>query len=125
MLIRLPLAFVVGLVINMIAMAMTVYDGALSLIFQPIVGTIFTVVALAVLSIRGAPLLYKPVWQRWQHFWWISVLLFGLGLMSLAASWHPSLRVQMWDAQTSGVVDSFQPALGVGGWLAVMFSIVY
>jgi len=125
MLVRLPLAFVAGLTIYMVAMVMTVYDGLLSMVFQPIVGTMFTAVALGVLTALGTPLLLQPVWQRWRRVWWISIVLLALGLASLVVSWHPSLRVEMSDPEIGGMRESFQPTLAVGGWLAVMFSLAF
>ena len=125
MLLRLPLAFIAGLTIYMIAMAMTVYDGLLSLIFQPIVGSILTAIALAGVIVLGAPLLLESVWQRWRRVWWISVVLFAFGIASFLASWHPSLRGEERDPETGEMTETFQPAMAIGGWFAVMFSLAY
>jgi hypothetical protein len=125
MAIRLPLAFVLGLVIYMIAMAMTVYDGALSLIFQPIVGSILTGLALFALCVFGSPLLIGGVWKRWQRVGWLVLLLSVAGIACFVASWHPSLRVQVLDPETNMMVDSFHPVLSIGGWLLAMFGLLF
>jgi hypothetical protein len=125
MAIRFPLAFVVGLVIYMIAMAMTVYDGALSLIFQPIVGSILTLVALLALCIVGSPLLITAVWKQWRRAGWFALLLSVVGVLSFIASWHPSLRVKVLDRETNTMAESFQPFLAIGGWLVAMFGLLF
>jgi len=125
MLIRLPLAFVAGLAIYMVSMMMTTYDGILSLILQPIMGGILTAIALVGVSVLASPLLFPAVWQRWRRVWWISLVMLVLGLASLVASWHPSLRIEVADPETGGTRESFQPAMAIGGWLAVMFSLAY
>jgi hypothetical protein len=93
--IRLPLAFILGLVIYMIAMAMTTYDGVVSLILQPIVGSILTGLALIVLLVVGSPLLIGAVWKHWRRAGWFVLGLTVVGIACLIASWHPSLRVQV------------------------------
>jgi hypothetical protein len=124
MAIRLPLAFVLGLVIYMIAMAMTTYDGVLSLIFQPIVGSILTALALFVLLVAGSPLLIGAVWKHWRRAGWLVLGLTVIGIACLIASWHPSLRIQVLDPDTGGMVDSFHP-VAVVGWLAAMFGVAF
>jgi hypothetical protein len=75
MVVRLPLAFLLGLVINMISMMMTRYDGCLSLLLQPVMGALVTGLSLIVVCIFGSPLLFRRVWERWRHLWGISILL--------------------------------------------------
>ena len=125
MLIRLPLAFVLGLAIYMIAMVMTVYDGVASMIFQPIVGSILTALALLALCAGGGPLLITAVWRRWRRVGWLALFITVAGIVALFASWHPSLRVQVTDPETRMLRDSFHPALAVAGWLAAMFGVAF
>lgn len=125
MLIRLPLAFLLGLGIYMIAMMMTTYDGCLSIVFQPVMGTLVTGVSLVALCVLGSPLLLRQAWERWRHLWWISILLTVAGIASFIVSWHPSLREKLLNPDTQTWVDSFHPALGLGGWLAAMFGVAF
>ncbi|HEY0010214.1 MAG TPA: hypothetical protein VGB55_15930 [Tepidisphaeraceae bacterium] len=125
MAIRLPLAFVLGLVIYLIAMAMTTYDGVLSLIFQPIVGLIFTALALLALGVIGSPLLIGRVWRHWRRAGWWVLGLTVIGIACLGASWYPSLRVTVLNPDDGTSVESFHPALAVGGWLIAMFGIAF
>src|SRR5262245_8009760 len=125
MVIRIPLAFGVGLSVYMIAMAMTVYDEALSLAFQPIMGSIITGLSLLAVCVVGSPMLIARIWARWRRWWWVSVLLLVGGLGALALSWHPSLRISVKNPDTGQMVDSFQPALAVGGWFATLFGVAF
>jgi hypothetical protein len=125
MLLRLPLAFLLGLGIYMIAMMMTTYDGCLSLILQPLMGTLLTGLALAILCILGSPLLLRQVWERWRRLGGIPIALTVAGIASFAVSWHPSLREKVLNPDTQTWVDSFHPALGIGGWLAAMFGVAF
>jgi len=125
MLIRLPLAFILGLLIYLIAMAMTVFDGFPSLIFQPIVGSILTSISLLCLCVIGSPLLVPSVWHRWRRVGWWALLLTAGGVACFMASWHPSLRVKVLDPDSKTMVDSFQPVLATGGWLLSMFGLLF
>ena len=125
MAIRLPLAFILGLVIYLIAMAMTTYDGIASLIVQPIMGSILTGLALIVLLVVGSPLLIGAVWNRWRRAGWLVLGITVIGIGCLIASWHPALRIKVLNPDTGAMVDSFQPALAAGGWLAAMFGVAF
>lgn len=125
MAIRLPLAFVLGLVVYMIAMVMTTYDGIASLILQPIMGSILTGLALIALLVVGSPLLIGAVWKHWRRAGWLVLGVTMIGIACLIASWHPSLRVKVVNPDTGAMVDSFQPALAVGGWFAAMFGVAF
>lgn len=125
MVIRLPLAFILGLAIYLIAMAMTTYDGLASLILQPIMGSILTGLALLALLVAGSPLLIGAVWKRWRRAGWFVLGLSVIGIVCLVASWHPSLRERVLDPETGALADSFHPALALGGWLAAMFGVAF
>ena len=125
MLVRFPLAFLLGLLIYMIAMAMTVYDGVLSMLFQPIMGSILTTLALLVLCIVGSPLLLPRIWRRWRRAGWAVLLITFLGVVSFVASWNSALRVRVIDPETNATVESFHPVLSVSGWLLAMFGLLF
>jgi hypothetical protein len=125
MAIRLVSAFALGWVMYMIAMAMTVYDGGLSLIFQPIVGGILCLLALTGMTVVGSPLLIPRVWGKWRRVWGLALLMSIGGVAAFVLSWHPSLRVTLWDPELQASVESFHPILGIGGWLAAMFGVVF
>ena len=125
MAVRFPIAMILGVVAYLIAMAMTVYDGALSLIFQPIVGSILTGIACVALTVLASPLLITRVWNFWRRLWPVPLLLAMAGVVSMAASWHSSLRIQVWDPELHMQVESFHPVLAMGGWAAMLFGILW
>src|SRR3954464_15783057 len=103
MAIRLPLAFILGLVIYLIAMMMTTYDGIASLILQPFMGAILTALALLALLVVGSPLLIEAVWKRWRRAGWFVLGVTMIGIACVIASWHPSLRVKVLNPDTGGM----------------------
>src|SRR4051812_45217033 len=107
MLIRLPLAFALGLLLYMIAMMMTTYDGALSMILQPLMGALLTGLSLTVLCILGNPLLFRRVWERWRRLGWMPIVLTAAGVASVVVAWHPSLREKVLNPDTHAWVETF------------------
>lgn len=124
-LIRFCLAFVFGLMVYLMAVGMTVYDGTLSAIGQMVCGSVLTLGALLAILVVGSPLLISSIWRRWERVWWLSLLITVIGVGSFVASWLPYLRVSVVDPETQQPVGSFQPVLAIGGWLCAMFGIAF
>lgn len=125
MAIRFPIAVFFGIVAYMVAMVMTVYDGLPSLIFQPIMGLILTGIACIVLLALGSPLLITKIWNFWRRVWWLPVLLKLAGIVSMFLSWHPALRIQVWDPDRGMMVDTFNEILAPVGYAAMLFGILW
>jgi hypothetical protein len=125
MAIRFPIAMIFGLATYMIAMMMTVYDGALSMIFQPIAGTILTAIACIAISIIASPLFITRVWLVWRRMWVLSLFMFFAGILAMILSWHTALRIQVWNPQLQMQVESFHPVLSLGGWVTMLFGILW
>jgi hypothetical protein len=119
------MAFLLGMVLYMVAMMMTTYDGVLSIIFQPLMGALLTGLSLVMLCILGSPLLLRQVWVGWRHLWWIPILLVFAGIGAVVVSWHPSFRIRVFNPDTKTWIDSFQPELAISGWLAAMFGVAF
>jgi hypothetical protein len=119
-------ALIVGVIYYMIAMAMTVYDGILSMMFQPIVGTILTLIAIAVMSLVGMPIrLMRPLNDWWRKHWWIVFIIGTVAFFMMYASWMPQFRTMVLDPETRMEVASFHPVLAVGGWLLTIFAVLH
>jgi len=119
-------ALIVGVCYYMLAMAMTVYDGVLSLMFQPFVGGILTSIAIAILLVVGLPLrLVAGLHQWWQHYWWMAFVLGSVAFIMMYASWLPQFRVQVRDPELDVMVDSFHPVLAFGGWMLTIFAVLH
>ncbi|MBX3747054.1 MAG: hypothetical protein KF833_17235 [Verrucomicrobiae bacterium] len=124
--VRLLIAFFAGLAVYMLAMVMTVYDGLMSMIFQPIVGAICSLLGLVAVGLVGLPLYWGPL-KRW--WWtrgsWLSVAILAASVVVLGMSWHPSLRVMVRHPELATDIESFHPALAIGGWLGLLFSLAH
>ncbi len=119
-------ALIVGVCYYMLAMAMTVYDGILSMMFQPIVGTILTLIAIAMMSLLGLPIrLMRPLNDWWRKHWWIVFVIGTIAFLMMYASWMPQFRTKILDPETDMEVASFHPVLAVGGWLLTIFAVLH
>jgi hypothetical protein len=119
-------ALIVGVCYYMLAATMTLYDGILSMMFQPILGTLFTLLAIAGLSLVGMPIrLMRPVNDWWRHHWWIVFVIGTVAFLMMYASWMPQFRTTVLDPETDREIASFHPVLAVGGWLLTIFAILH
>ena len=119
-------ALIVGVCYYLLAMAMTVYDGILSMMFQPIVGAILTLIAIAVMSLVGLPVrLMRPLNNWWRKHWWIVFVIGAVAFLMMYASWMPQFRTTVLDPETDMEVASFDPTLAVGGWLLTIFAVLH
>lgn len=117
------LALAVGWCLYMLAMAMTVYDGAMSLVVQPFLGAIVTSLALMPVFAVGLPIRFiAPINRFWLRCWWLSLVLGVISLGLMYASWLPANRVQIMHPELKVPVDSFEPWRAIGGWLLAMFA---
>lgn len=116
---------VFGVIAYLIAMAMTVYDGLLSLIFQPIIAVILNGIVCNLLLVIASPLLFTPIWRYWRRLWFIPLLTVVGGIACMVLSWHPAMRVQVWHPELQMQMDSFEPILMIGGWLGMLFGVLW
>jgi hypothetical protein len=119
-------ALLVGVCYYMLAMAMTVCDGILSLIFQPIIAVILTSIAIVIVGIVELPIrLVRRLRSWWISHWWISLVIGTAALAMMWASWLPDLRIQVWNPDLGVYENSFHPTLGFGGWLLTIFAVFH
>jgi hypothetical protein len=119
-------AFVVGLFYYLIVAIMTVFDGFPSYVLQPIAGSVFTLIAISMLLIVGLPIRFVTRMNRWwKRHGWIPITLGIIAFAMMIASSFPALRVQVFDPETESMIDSFNPWLGIGGWLLTIFSVLH
>jgi uncharacterized membrane protein YhaH (DUF805 family) len=79
--------FVVGWLIYMVAMVLTVYDGVLSLIFQPFMAALFSGIFVGLAFVVGLPLRIRKVRDVWNSVgWWALVIsVAAVGVMIFSA----------------------------------------
>ena len=119
-------AMIIGVCYYMLAVAMTVYDGILSMIFQPVMGAIFSGIAIVLLLIVGLPIrLIKKVNMWWKAHWWLPFFIGSVAFCMMVLSWMPHFRVQIMDPEFGTMVDSFHPVLAIGGWLLTLFAVLH
>ncbi len=122
---RLILAWIAGWITYMIAMAMTVYDGFPSLLFQPFVGAFFATVGVLAVLILGSPLFIPKLWIAWTKLWWISIVLAVISVFAMIISWFPGFRITVYDQELQRQVETFHPALSICGWFGMLFSLAW
>jgi len=107
-------------------MLMTVYDGLMSMIFQPMVGAICSLLGLMAVGFLGLPLYWGPLkgW-RWTRGAWLSVAVLAASIVALGMSWHPSLRILVRHPELSTGIESFHPVLAIEGWICLLFSLAH
>jgi hypothetical protein len=119
-------ALVAGTFFYTVAVVMTVYDGILSMIFQPIMGGIFSTIAIVFLLIIGLPIrLNQKLNHWWSMHWWLSILLGTIGFISMILSWMPPFQITIYDDILKQNVQSFNPTLSCGGWLLLLFALLH
>ena len=119
-------ALLVGGCYYMLAVIMTVYDGLLSLIFQPIVGAILTGIVIAVLLLVGLPIrLVKSINEWWRAHWWIGFIIGSVAFLMMLLSWIPRFQVKVYDPELQMEVSSFHPVLAIGGWVLTIFAVLH
>lgn len=119
-------ALVVGVCYYMLAVAVTVYDGIFSVIFQPIMGAIFSGIAIFLLLILGLPIrLSKNLNNWWKSHWWLPIVIGTAAFIMMCLSWLPYFRVKVLDTEMDVMLDSFHPVLAIGGWLLTLFAVLH
>src|SRR5690606_20692285 len=110
----------------MVAVAMTTYDGVLSLIFQPVVGAVITTIAIAFLTIIGLPIRCSHrLNDWWRRHWWIVFVSGASGFVMMWMSYLPPFAVVVYDAEFEQNVKTFHVALVTTGWLLSVFSALH
>lgn len=117
------LAFVVGWIVYMIAMVLTVYDGVLSLIFQPIMATLcsgfFVALALVVGLILKIPVVSR--WWRATPLWALSLML-GSVFVLCFGSWLGITQVYT-DQETGRQFTGLNVVAALSGYFTLIFAV--
>ena len=116
-------ALFVGWIVYMIAMVMTVYDGLLSIIFQPIIAVICSAFTVGISLLVG--LLFKiPVLGRWWRSSMIpAALLVIVSLVILCFGASLGLRYTFTNPETHQPIEELHPDVALGGYFALVFTI--
>ncbi|HRZ54559.1 MAG TPA: hypothetical protein P5525_03760 [Candidatus Paceibacterota bacterium] len=117
------IALAVGWIVYMIAMMMTVYDGLLSMIFQPIIAVICSSLTVGMSLLVG--LLFKvPVLGRgWRATPIPAGLLVIASLAILCFGSTLGLRHTFMHPETKQPIEGLRPDAALGGYFALLFAI--
>ena len=122
------IAWFAGTLAYFLAMGFTVYDGILSLIFQPITGAFYSAAFLLVAVLLGLPLRLTTVRSVW-HGGIIGVLVAGglavLGIASIFYSLSPGHLTAQADPTSGEMFRTGDLFFGLGGFLSLIFGLAH
>jgi hypothetical protein len=116
--------FVLGWLIYMVAMVLTVYDGALSLIFQPIMAALFSGVFVAAAFVVGLPLRLPKIRDVWSRFSWWALLISAAAICVLIFHEKLGLEVDGVDPETKEQMKMMSPLAGLLSYFFAIFPVV-
>jgi hypothetical protein len=116
-------AFCLGWIIYMIAMILTVYDGVLSMIFQPFMAALCSAVFVALALVVGL-VLRIPILSRW----WTSTplwaaILAGASLLLLAFGYWLGLTDVGTNPETGEQFTMLHPLAALAGYFFALFAV--
>ena len=116
-------AFAVGWVVYMIAMVLTVYDGLLSLIFQPIMAALWSGLAVGLSLLAGLVLRVGPIARVWNGSRRWAVLIIAVSLFVLIFGYFLGLTYVGIEPETEAAVVILHPAAALAGYFLLVFGI--
>ncbi len=122
-LIRVLAAWCLGWLVYMIAMALTVYDGLMSWIFQPILAAISSIVAVVVGLFVGLVFRIPAIGRFWRSSWfWAAALAAGNILtMIYGADW--GLTETFTDSETGHQSVGLRSDVSLVSYFALIFAV--
>lgn len=112
-----------GWVVYMIGMVLTVYDGLLSLIFQPFMAALASFISVTTALFIG--LFFRvPILFRWwtRTSLWASLLVVA-SLLILTFGYSAGLTYAGTNPQTGSTVLTLHPAAALGGYFGLLFAV--
>ena len=122
-LIWIGVAFATSWILYMVGMLLTSYDGLLSLIFQPIMAGIFSMVGIAVSLIVGLIFRYPPIGNWWRKSYLWAGLCVALGLTVLMLAYPLGFTITVQHFETSAELNIIIPELAITAWFLIVFAL--
>ena len=121
-LIAVAVALALGWIIYMIGMVLTVYDGLLSIVFQPLMGALTSGLFVSAALALGL-VLRIPVLARWWTATWLwAALIGGASLLILAFGYFLGFTYVGTNPETGQSVVTLHPAAALGGYFFLLFA---
>lgn len=116
--------FVLGWLIYMVAMVLTVYDGGLSLIFQPIMAALFSGAFVVAALVVGLPLRAPKIREVWTSVGWWALLLSVAAIGVLIFHAKLGLEIDGIDPETKEKMKMISPLAGILAYFFAIFPVV-
>ncbi len=104
---------------------MTVYDGFLSMLFQPIIGSIISITSIIAIGIIGSPLLVPSLWSIWKRAWIAPSVVLVVSFICLYMSWMPQYQEMVQNSDTGVLISTFNTSLALWGWSLMIFGVLW
>lgn len=116
-------AFCIGWLVYMVAMVLTVYDGLLSLIFQPILAALWSGFVVGLSLLVGLLLRLRPVSRVWNGSRRWAALIAITSVFILVFGYFVGITYIGVDPDTQQEIKILHPAAALGGYFFLLFSI--
>lgn len=117
------IAWAMGWLVYMIAMVMTVYDGVLSLLFQPIMAAFFSAAFVGIALLIGLILRIPAISRAWRSSRLIAVGLAALSVFLMLFGSSMGLTQTLTDYRTGSHFVSLHWAVAFGSYFVLLFAI--
>lgn len=119
-------AWALGVVYYLVGIAAAVYEGAESLVGQPVVGLFLSGAAVGMLFVVGLPIRLIPsLHRRWLRMWWLPPVLGMMAVGCTLLSWQPAFQTTVIHPELQVEVPCFNLTLGYAGWLLAIFAALH
>ncbi len=116
-------AWGLGWLVYMIAMAVTVYDGIPSLIFQPIVGALVATVAVGISLLLGLIFRVGPIGRAWRAAWFLAPVLFIGSIVLMCFGARLGLTQLFTDPDTEYESVGLRSDVAIASYVVMVFAI--
>lgn len=116
-------AFGIGWLVYMVGMVLTVYDGLLSLIFQPILAALWSGFVVALALLVGLLLRVQSISCIWNASRRWAALIAAASVFVLAFGYFLGLTYVGVNPETHQEITMLHPAAALGGYFFLLFSI--
>ena len=116
-------AWIIAWVVYMIAMMMTVYDGLLSLIFQPIMAALTSTLFVGAALLVGLVFRIPFIGRVWSSSWCWAGLLAVSSLFVLCLGSTFGMTSMYTNPETGTQFRGIHPVAALGGYFVLIFSI--
>jgi len=117
------IAFIAGWVAYMVAMVATVYDGLLSLLFQPVMAAVASGLFVGLSLVAGLLLMIPSLGKAWNSNRGIAGLMVLGSLFVLCFGYGLGFRETQVDPETGRTIVTLDGRVAIGGYFLMIFAI--